>query len=146
MTFPLLAQDDRWKELSGAVRKEFAGDSLRDFLLILLTAGLVVLMVYLIRRAQQRKERFEQQGDPKKLFREVLDKLPLAAEQRQFLDALAVHTAVEHPTVLLLSASLFERESQRWLRSLQRQSGDSIDATDVRRIATTRAVLFPALE
>lgn len=114
-----------------AVHERFArGGSVQDFLLVLLaiTAGLGLLAF--LNRLQRPAESKPAENNPQRLFLDLLLHLQLGVVQRDLMLRMARDLRIEHPATLLMSATLFRQNVNKWLRETSTTSGDQHDGFD----------------
>lgn len=143
----VFTQIDALSEVHKAMREQFQrGESILGTLLALLGLASLVALAYALTELQRRRaERLVTCDDPQRLFDDVLDKLELSPAERRTLGTVARDLRLDHPTVILLSETLFDRQVSKWLerRNLSRGSGGS--ARDAETISAARTRLFPVV-
>jgi hypothetical protein len=144
MTTAMMLQADGLSETLRAVRDRFQeGGSPAAVLLVLLILAAVVFAAYLLTMRQRRAQAPATPTDPRKLYRELLDKLNITPPQRRLLDAAVEMDRLRQPAVVLLSPVLFDRYvagSQAPARH-GANAGNQPGRSEL--VAETRAVLFP---
>ncbi len=143
----VLTQVDALPEVHRAMREQFQmGGSILETVLALLGLASLVALAYALTALQRRRaERLVTCDDPQQLFGDVLDKLELSPTERRTLRTVVRDLRLDHPAVILLSETLFDRQVSKWLerRNLSRDSGGS--ARDAETISAARTRLFPVV-
>lgn len=99
------------------------GGSWTEFLGAMLAIGVILGLLILVQRRQNRRARGHIENDPGKLFRTVLGQLGLGVVSRDILRRMARDLELEHPTTLIMSPDIFRYSLVRWRRELDRDSG-----------------------
>ena len=137
-----LLQLDALTDVHRAIRDHFQkGGSVTSALLAIFALLLLVALAYLLTEWQRRAAtRGTVYDNPYALFRNLLEELKIAADDRKWLEALAKETRATHPATLLISAALFDEQTSKW-----QASGESVqgDADLARRVDVVRRRLFP---
>ncbi|HUU85737.1 MAG TPA: hypothetical protein VM243_19755 [Phycisphaerae bacterium] len=136
MSGSLLLQTSSSERLE-ALRRQFSGGGnwSESFLTLLAFAALFALLL-MIHRLQQRRQRRDI-NDPWKLYRQLLKHLGLSAPQREVLRRIAADLRLQHPSVLLLGRTIFNRHATRWQERARHVRRD-----DLRRIEEIVGKLF----
>lgn len=145
MKSAILLQLDGLTEPQRAIRDHFQeGGSIVLVLAVMsVVAGVVLIAYWLTRRQQRRTERHARFNDPQRLFGDLLQGLSLTASQRHLLDTVVRELGLKHPSVILLSPTLFERHVDKW-RALRPPAGSDVEhQIDESLVAQARDVLFP---
>ena len=104
------AQIESFNAMQRSVREHFQeGGSVAGVLLALVTITGVLCLAYLWTRQIERGTNPDVRLNEYGLFRRVVGRLELDAEGKQLLLAVARKSGLKHPSVLLLSPSLFDR-------------------------------------
>jgi hypothetical protein len=141
----ILLQVDGLTGPQRAVRNHFQeGGSIGLVLLVMAAVAGVVLIAYWLTRRQQRSaQKHARINDPQRLFGDLLQGLALTASQRRLLATVVRELGLKHPSVILLSPTLFERHIDQW-RALGRSTGSDVEShAGEDLVAQTRDVLFP---
>jgi len=139
----LLLQNERVQEFSRAVRDEFSKGASPVKTVIAVLAGVaLVVLVYMVRRSERRVTVQHETNDPQRLFRDMLPKLGLSAQQRLVLETLARDLTLPHPAAILLSEILFDRAVMEWRARDAKRPADESRTHDALQRARTR--LFPS--
>jgi hypothetical protein len=73
----------------------------------------------------------------------LIQKLPLATSQRQWLTTMAQELKLPQPSVILFSRSLLEQSYEQWVSRRAADSGQAGEPSDRHVFAQVRAALFP---
>ncbi len=150
----MLLQSTGLTEIQQAVRDHFQrGGSFRAVLLVLIAIIAAIVIGRELTRRLRRQKLTAPTSHPRRLFRDMQRKLELTAQQRSILDTVAKDLKMEHPSVMLLSPSLFDRCFQLWLIH-RRRTRPRLDGTEdtekphkgrseLHVAGHLRAVLFP---
>lgn len=126
-------------DVQRAVQEHFQrGGSTWTVLIILSILAGAVLTAYLLTRRQERRSGAVVVNDPIELYRNLLTDLNLTKPQRKLMERAAKNANLPHPTVLLLSPTIFARH-------VESRSTRATPQTDPRLIAQLRETLFPPL-
>lgn len=144
MNMAMMLQADELSETLRAVRDRFEeGGSLAAVLLVLLILAAVVFAAYLLTLRQRRVQAPSTPADPRRLYRDLLDKLSITPPQRRLLDTAVEMESLKQPAVVLLSPALFDR----YVAAPHAPARHGADVGSQERryevVAETRAVLFP---
>ncbi len=99
---------------------------------LLTTAGVLLAIPTLAAVAYtflQKRRTAGQVSRPRRLFRRVLHRLPLARDQRAIARRMTRDLKLPHPTVLVLSAELFDHHAARWLRTLSLKRRTALESS-----------------
>jgi hypothetical protein len=141
---PLLAQNPQIQEFQKALQRQFETSwSVHAGLIVAAFFTVVVLLVWYLSRRESRVAETTQHGDPQKLFRALLQRLPLATSQRQWLSAIARDLKLAHPTMMLLSPALFQQTFEQWQAQRASAAGRA-GPHDSHIYAQVQAALFPS--
>ncbi len=133
----VLLQSDQLPEFYRAVRDQFTrGGSPVKAVLAILVIVVLVVVVYIVNRFERRVSAPVETNDPQRLFRDMMHKLGLSAEQREQLDILSREMRLENPAVIVLSEKLFDQSITQW-------RGRSEDPQARELLGRLRARLFP---
>ena len=139
----VLLQLNELTPLQKAVREHFQkGGSMLAMLLVLLGIAATLALAYWLTRRQRSTIRKAPPNDPRKLFRDLQEKLRLPVPQRNFLNGVALQLHLEHPSVLLLSPVLYDRYVDQWRANDRQRSGGGAPSKGSDVAAQTRAALF----
>ncbi|MEK6675530.1 MAG: hypothetical protein AABZ47_07740 [Planctomycetota bacterium] len=132
---------EKLRQLGEPIRRD---GSFTGVLLILLGVAAVVVFANYMGKLQELLRKPIAPSDPERLYFGLLKRLPLNRTQRNGLIGLARELRLEHPTILLISESLFDRYLEQWRRH-QRISLPSVRPTmDDNQWINTRQILFPS--
>jgi hypothetical protein len=131
-------------EIQRAVRSHFqkGGSILEAILVLLAIVGAVLLVRYLTHKQREAQSR-TRPADPRRLFRDLLDKLKLGARQRQLLDAVARDLHLASPATILLCPALFDRRIDEWRSQHAERTTGATEASSSDLAMQIRGVLFP---
>lgn len=133
----LLLQITTWDRIQ-SIRQEFMrGGSFGEVILAVLAIVVLLCVVALVYRLQQRGQGREL-DNAEKLYRSLLQRLELSVPQRDLLRRIAAAQHLENPTVLLLGRRIFEQYAQQAL------AARTADADGTSRIEELADRLFPA--
>lgn len=136
MTAPVLQSPFRW------AHERFArGGSWSEFGFAVLVLVVLMALLVVVHRIQQRRASDSLENDPAKLFRVMLRRLGLGVLQRDLLRRMARDLELEHPTTLLLSPTIFRRHALRWSRQFERPTGGAL-SPDLRELDSLCRTLF----
>ncbi len=143
-----LAQSSEFDTWQRAVQSQFqkGGSWISALLVILAIAAFVILVSWLtrIQRKFQRKVGHgPQRSDSQRIFTHLVCNLGLNVPQRQLLESVARDLRLPHPTVLLISETLFDRMVDEWSRRAVHESRKSSDPNTIQLVARTKSRLFP---
>lgn len=112
-------------------------------LAVLVVIGILLTSCLLTRRQRKMRERI-QPADPIQLFHNLLGKLTLTSQQRQFLGTVARDLHLVSPANVLLCPAVFDQRVEEW-QSLQQsrttRSGSKVSTSEV--TSQVRGRLFP---
>ena len=141
---PILAQDKGLTPIQRNVKAYFQeGGSGWTVLGVVIVVTLVVLLAWwLTRRRDRSVAKARSYHDPMQLYEDLLDRLELPSTHRRVLEVLAGTTRLEHPTVVLLSPTSFDRAIARW-REAARREPRGVAPVDPQVVQQVRSFLFP---
>ena len=141
----VLTQVDALPVFHRAVREQFqTGEPILGTVLALLGLGAIVALAYALTVFQRRRaERAVSFDDPQGLFGDVLEKLELPPTERRTLGDVVRDLRLDHPAVILLSETLFDRQVSKWLERRNLSPGSGGSAQDAETVAAVRSRLFP---
>ena len=111
--------------------------------LLLVCLGLVLLVAYWLSKRVAPPEHRPTVDDPQALFVTMLEKLELSAEQVSWLKRVAKDLHMQHPTVLLISAPMFDECVAKWSTDSRKHTASRPRIADPKTVALTRVMLFP---
>jgi len=131
-------------EVQRATREHFQkGGSVVSVLLVMLGLALGVILTYWLSRQQQKVARNFRRNDPQKLFQDLMAKVELSEPQRRVLWSVANDLRLDHPAVLLISRTLFDRHVRTWKQ--QRPAGNRAkNAGEENALLVAQRALFGA--
>lgn len=140
----ILAQttyQNRLKGLRGAFDDKPSDPADFKLIVVLAIALLaVILFSVLLGRIRLRAERKAAPRHPEKLFNKVMKRMGLGLTDRCLMRLLARSADLSQPTVMFLSADLFERHTRRWIDSITIKS---LQDYIRRRIGVVAGAAFP---
>ncbi|MHC4696332.1 MAG: hypothetical protein ACYTFA_06290 [Planctomycetota bacterium] len=128
-----------------AVRNQFQEGGSTGMVLLMIAGILSLALVtyWLTRRLQENEGARVRPDDPKKLYRDLLDKLDLPSAQRRALDTVARDLRLQNPAKIFLSPFLFDRCMDQWGDAGGRAGLDTREGPSERLVAQIRTALFP---
>ncbi len=90
------------------------GGDIQNFLLVLLGVVALFVILAIVHRIQRGGISATTPNSPLRLFKTTITELGLSVRQRDFLGRVATDINLAHPTMMLLSPTLFDRELDRW--------------------------------
>lgn len=140
----LLLQPKNLSEFSRTLQKEFSTSwSIGTGLTVVGFFAVVVILVWYFSRRETRAAEGVGRGDPGKLFRDLLERLPLSTSQRTSMILMAHDLKLAHPSVVLLSPNLFQQCADSWFAQRHPGADPAEVSADLRLLAQIGAVLFP---
>lgn len=147
------AQAEQLTVFQQAVRERFQeGGSILSVIAVVSVIALVLCAAYLLSRRIEQRGAPEANASPRRLFKLLLTRLRLGRQERRILLSAARSARLQHPTVLLLSRSMFDRYVTHRVRgsrvgaeprhSESTQEQKTLAAT----VAALRSRLFPAID
>jgi len=119
------------------------GDSITSLLVVLSLFAILVFLVGWLSRRSSKAGRASARDNPQRLFRTLLERLPLTTAQREWFGKVVAEVRLEHPTVLLLSRDLYDRHFGRGSHH-RAETGHKADRfADAELAAAVRRALFP---
>jgi hypothetical protein len=122
---PLLLTASGLTPLQLAVREHFQqGGSVATIVIGVIAAFLALVALYQLLKRRQAGVESVRIDDPQRLFKDLLHAIEMPLQQRRLLTRVARDLRLAHPSVLLLSAELFDRYLLQWQSG---QGGSGID-------------------
>jgi hypothetical protein len=137
MTVAQLLQTTPPQRLEALQERFSRGGSWEELILPLAgfaTLSVVLVVFYSLQRRRQRVDI----DHPQKLYRRLVQRLGLSAQQRDLLYRMASDLGLENPSVLLLGRRIFEAQARRW-----RETCPAGRRGDDRRFEVLASKLFP---
>ena len=110
---------------------------------VLLVLGLVVWLAFYLTGRRQRSQSMDRESNHTRLFEELLNALELSATHRHQLELMAGDLDLEHPAVMLLSPTIFDRLVTQWRRTIGRSGPDAPTRPGPSLTSEIRGRLFP---
>lgn len=110
---------------------------------VLLVLALVVWLAFYLTRRQQRSRSMDRESNHTRLFKELLDALELSATHRHQLELMAGDLDLEHPAVILLSPTIFDRLVTQWEQTASRSEPVAPTRSGPSLTSEIRGRLFP---
>ena len=90
------------------------GGDIQNFLLVLFGMAALFVILAIVHRIQRGDRVVTTPNSPMRLFKNTIAELGLTVRQRDFLGRVATEIKLPHPSTMLLSPTLFDRELDRW--------------------------------
>ena len=144
----VMAQSPQFEDWQRAVRNQFqyGGSWTSVFVVLLSLVAIIVLVGWLSRiqnRSQQSAANSPRNSDPQRLYAHLLSNLGLSVPQRQLLESVARELRLPHPTILLISETLYDQCVEQWTRRAGGAAVEADRATTLLILTRTRNRLFP---
>ena len=140
----LLSQTPELTEAMKGVQRHFErGGAVGSAVAIILSLFALVLLVHLLTRRDRSAQAGGKRSDPQRLFRDMLAGLQLTPQQGKSLMTISKELGLAHPSVLLLSRTVFDRHVKTWQTKPRSSSQAGHAPTHKEHFAEVRAVLFP---
>lgn len=140
----LLFQDteflEKLRQLGEPVR---TGGSFPKVVLVLVGLLGVLVLAYFLGKLQEILRKPMVHNEPLDLYTDLLRRLRLSRPDRRLMRQLARDLGLPHPTVLLISESLFDRYVLQWQKSRHRGGEAGSGAVTEDKWSGIRAKLFP---
>ncbi len=137
-TLVMLAQAETLNPGQRSVREHFQeGGSLGAVALVIFCVLMGVFLAAVLTALARSGRKTVQSNDPRRLYRDLLQRLSLSTPQRRVLTRLVREAQLEHPAAILLSPKLLDECTARW------ESGGRWVTKDLQDLQQARTVLFP---
>jgi len=137
----ILGQSNDMPLFYQALREQFnRGGTFGSVLITLGGFALLILVVAVLTRFDQRRRVIPEPDHSARVFREALQKLGVPPSQQRVFEAMAGETKARHPAALLLSEKLYDQHVAQWHSNRGARAGDPDHAILIK--ARTR--LFPS--
>lgn len=111
-------------------QESFGGDnSVPRLVTTVVVLVAIPILAGLIYNFLQKRRSGGDMNRPLTLYRRVLRRLPLGRAQRGIARRMARDLELPNPTVLLLSAELFDRHAARWMRDLGTRRREALESS-----------------
>jgi len=140
----LLSNAYELTEVLRAVQRHFErGGDVGASVAIIMALAAIVLIVRLLTRRDRSVQAGGERADPQRLFQDMLASLQLTPQQRKSLMAMSRESGLAHPSVLLLSRTVFDRHLKTWQKRCERTPPTEGMSIHDEPLVAVRAVLFP---
>ena len=130
-------------EIQRAIRDHFQqGGSTTAVLMVLLAIFCIFTGAVVASRAQEWFLGNGRRDDPQRLYQELLRGLKLTTRHRTILQRMGEDRLLRHPTIILLSPTLYQRHADQWRTSASASRRDLAPPTED-ELKAIRKALFP---
>lgn len=131
-------------EIQRAIRDHFQhGGSTTAVLMVLATIFCILIGAVVASRLQEWFFGTGRRDDPQRLYQDLLRRLKLTTRHRTILQRMGEDRVLRHPTIILLSPTLYQRHADRWRASASAARRDVAPPTE-NELKAIKKALFPS--